>query len=196
MRPGDVEDGEMRARLAALRVDPPDGGFSASLHRRLAEAGPPPAPTLWQRLGLPGAGPAPLRPRAASRWPALGLAGALGVLAAVAILRGAPAPAPAVVVAAEVPATRVAVVRLRLSADVAVQAADLRISLPEGLVFWADGAALPQRRLEWSQALAAGDNEFPVAVRGERPGRYRLTLVAHVGAERIEHEVVLEVTEG
>jgi hypothetical protein len=77
-----------------------------------------------------------------------------------------------------------------------VESARIRVSLPQGLVFWSDGKALPQPALEWTQPLAAGDNDIPIAVRGERPGRYRMTVSALVGGERVEHEVLLEVTAG
>ena len=78
----------------------------------------------------------------------------------------------------------------------AVESAHIRISLPEGLYFWADGQELPQRSFEWSQPLHAGDNDIPIAVRGQTPGRYRLTVSTRIGEQRIDEDVVLEVVEG
>ena len=99
-------------------------------------------------------------------------------------------------VVAQFPATKVAVVRVNLTAEVAVESAHIRISLPEGLYFWADGQELPQRSFEWSQPLHAGDNDIPIAVRGQTPGRYRLTVSTRIGEQRIDEDVVLEVVEG
>jgi hypothetical protein len=174
-------ESELRQRLRALRVDPPDGGFTAKLHRGVVSAGPPHAPPWWRRL--------PVDRRVG--WPALAAAAAL---AAVAVFTGTrPHPAPA---AAELPATKVAVVRLNLSADVAVDKATIAVHLPDGLVFWSDGRALEQRSFEWTQPLQKGDNEIPIAVRGSRPGRYRVSVTAWIGSQRIEDDVVLQVVEG
>ena len=87
-------------------------------------------------------------------------------------------------------------VRINLSAEVAVESAHIQVNLPEGLVFWAGGQELPQRSFEWTQPLRAGDNDIPIAVRGTRPGRYRMTLSARIGSQRVEDEVVLEVIDG
>jgi hypothetical protein len=189
------EDGtsDLRERLRVLRIDPPDLGFEASLHRRLVGADPPASPAAWRRwLEV-------LQHPHGSRllWPALGITVGLIVLLAAGLLRTNPrTPAPPYLVATEVPSTKVAMVRFNLTADVAVESARIRVSLPQGLVFWSDGKALPQPALEWTQPLAAGDNDIPIAVRGERPGRYRMTVSALVGGERVEHEVLLEVTAG
>lgn len=191
-------DGDLRDRLRGLRVDPPEGDFQASLHRRLVEAGPPVAPSLLARLRDT------LRDRRLL-WP---IAGAIaGAAAALALVLARPAligPGPgaagggpaAVADAAVVPATKVALVRVNLTAEVAVDEALIRVTLPPGLSFWADGAELPQRTFEWTQPLRAGDNEIPVAVRGQRPGRYRVAMTARVGDQRIEDEVLIEVVKG
>ncbi len=189
------EDGtsDLRERLRVLRVDHPDLGFEASLHRRLVGAGPPAPSAAWQRwLGV-------LQHSRGSRllWPALGVAMGLVVLLAAGLFRADHrTPSPPYLVATEVPSTKVAMIRFNLTADVAVESARIRVSLPQGLVFWSDGRVLPQPALEWTQPLAAGDNDIPIAVRGERPGRYRMTVSALVGGERVEHEVLLEVTAG
>jgi hypothetical protein len=99
-------------------------------------------------------------------------------------------------VATRLPATKVAVVHVNLSAEVPVESALIRVSVPDGLVFWAEGEELPQRSFEWTQPLRAGDNEIPVAVRGLRPGKYRMTVSAYIGSERVEDEVLLEVVSG
>jgi hypothetical protein len=179
---------DLRERLHGLREDLPDGGFSASLHRRLAEAGAPDPVPFWRRIF-------DSRPL----WPALASAAALSVIAIVSYetLRARPAAVePGAVAATFLPATKVAMVRVNLSAEVDVASADIRVELPEGLVFWADGQEVLERRLEWTQPLRAGDNEIPIAVRGLKPGRYRMTISALIGSERVEDEVVLQVTDG
>jgi hypothetical protein len=170
-------------RLRELRVDQKDDGFEASLRRRLLAAGPPSPPPLWRRL-WPTFSPRLL-------WPALGALAGVAVFLSLGVLKRAPVP-----IAAEVPATKVAVVRVNLSSNVAVQSAQIRINLPDGLNFWADGRALSQRSFEWTQPLAAGDNDIPIAVRGQKPGRYKMTVSARMGDEKVEHEVLLEVVDG
>ena len=203
--PVEPRDQDVTARLRRLRVDPPDDGFMAALHRRVAEAPPPAPPSLLARL--------------ADAWrasPRLSIPAAAGLAAAAALavfMVRAPVSGPAVTdpLAASsaqgageastrpvvsVPATQVALVRLDLSVTVAVASADVRITLPDGLVFWSRGQALPDRTFEWSQALAAGRNEIPIAVRGQNPGLYHLTVTARVDGEWISHDVPLQVTEG
>ena len=187
------EDRDLRERLRRLRVDPPDGGFEASLRRRLLEAGPPAEPSLWRRIR--GA----LDRRPAIAWPALGAAAGLAAFVALWSLAGPGAPPTAddrAAAATVLPATKVAVVRLNLTADVDVDGAEIRVQLPPELAFWADGQALPDRVFEWVQPLRSGDNEIPIAVRGQRPGRYHIAVVAQIGSERVEHDVVLEVVDG
>ncbi len=180
-------------RLRALRVDPPDDGFGAALHRRLVAAGPPQPAGLWARLR------AALDGQGRWLWPAFGVVAGVAAFFLMGLLRPPPGTAPAPIASAvttEVPASKVAVIKLDFSADVAVESADFEVSLPEGLAFWADGEELPQRSFKWTQALSAGENVIPIAVRGQRPGRYRVTARAQVGGEQIEHEVVLQVIEG
>jgi hypothetical protein len=188
--PADHQDRELRQRLSALRTDPPvDAAFRAALHRRLAEAGPPAEPSRWGRLAEA------LRTRRLL-WPALGAAaGAAAVLLLASPMLRHPDAAPAPF-GTSLRATQVAVVRLNLSADGPVDAAHIRVSLPPGLSFWAEGQELAVRDFEWSQPLEAGDNEIPIAVRGQRPGRYRIGVDARVGGQRIQDEVLIEVTGG
>jgi hypothetical protein len=181
---------DLRERLRTLRVDLPDGGFSASLHRRLVSAGAPTKPAWWHRW----------RSATGSRtfWPAVGVAAGIAAFMLLTLLRPVPShpsfsESPAA--ATRVPASKVAVVRINLSTDVPVESALIRINLPEGLVFWADGAALPQRSFEWTQPLRSGDNDIPVAVRGLRPGHYTMTFTAQIGSERVEEDVLLEVVD-
>lgn len=191
-RPGEDEEEALRHRLRQLRVAPPDGGFGAALHRRLAAAPPPEPPGLWSRLregGVPG-------PRLA--WPAAGLAAGVAAFLALGLLREPRRSErqPAELAATELPATRVAVIRLNLTAEVAVESAAIQVRLPDGLVFWSQGRSLPERIFEWSQPLAMGSNEIPIAVRGARPGRYLVTVRTRVGDQQIDEEISLEVVDG
>jgi hypothetical protein len=173
-------------RLRSLSEDPPDGGFAAALHRRLAEAGAPRPLPFWRRL-----------PEMRLLWPALAGATAVAAVLVFGVLRARPAARPREVAAAtQLPATKVAMVRVNLSAEVEVADAHIRVELPEGLAFWSDGEELNQRHFEWTQALRAGDNEIPIAVRGLKPGRYRMPVSALIGSERVEDEVLLQVVDG
>jgi len=176
---------DVESRLRALREDPPDRGFEAALHRKLAEAGAPSPRPFWRTL-----------PELRFFWPSFAGGVALA-LAALFFARPHPAPVShAEAAVTQLPATKVAVVRVNLSAEVAVQDAQIRVELPEGLTFWSDGEQLHQRQFEWTQALRAGDNEIPIAVRGLRPGRYRMTVSALIGSERVTDEVMLQVVDG
>jgi hypothetical protein len=190
-QPADNGDRDVRARLAALRTDLPEGDFHASLRRRLVAAGPPVNPSPWRRL-------AGLFQARQVFWPALGLAA--GVAAFLVLASPTPGPTPpgseVARLVTRLPASQVAVVRLTLSADGPVDAARIRVSLPPGLSFWAEGRELAQRDFEWTQALATGDNEIPIAVRGQRPGRYRIGVETRIGGERIDDEIMIEVTGG
>ncbi|QSQ23298.1 hypothetical protein JY651_50905 [Pyxidicoccus parkwayensis] len=195
--PEDTEDRALRERLGALRDDSPSPGFQSALHRRLVEAGPPaPAPGWdWVRWQF--------RHRAPIVWPSVGVAAGVAAFLVLGAMTKPPAPPtvaeapqPLTVPGTQVPVSKVAVIKLNFTADVAVAQADFQVSLPEGLSFWADGEELPLRSFQWTQALSAGSNVIPIAVRGQRPGRYLVTAEARAGGQRIEHDVVLEVTDG
>jgi hypothetical protein len=195
----DREERALRERLAALRDDAPGPDFQASLHRRLVAAGPPEPGPGWDRVRWL------FQHRAPVLWPTLGVAAGLATFLVLSALQQPPVPpAPAVAEAARplvepgtaVPVSKVAVIKLDFTADVAVEEADFQVSLPEGLSFWADGEELEMRSFQWTQALSAGSNVIPIAVRGHKPGRYLLTAEARAGNQIIEHDVVLEVTDG
>jgi hypothetical protein len=197
---------DLTTQLRSLRVDSPASDFAARLRIRLAEAGPPPRPGWMARLRALG------ERRRAWVW---SLGGALAGAATFALFAlvldraptittttpGTPAPAPLAVTRGEVPPTfvvpsaKVAVIKLAFSADVDVEDVTFEINLPEGLAFWSHGQALPERSFRWPGRLAAGENLFPVAVRGERPGLYRVKARAEVPGEAapVEHEIWLEV---
>jgi hypothetical protein len=193
--PEESEDRALRERLAALRdLDAPPGpDFQARLHRRLAEAGPPTPASGWDAVRDFW------RRRAPVLWPTVGVAAGVATFLVLGALRGVDTPGEAVALerpGTQVPVSKVAVIKLDFTADVAVEQADFQVSLPEGLSFWADGEELPLRSFQWTQALSAGSNVIPIAVRGQRPGRYLVTAFARAGDQRIEHDVVLEVTGG
>ena len=195
---GETEERALRQQLAALRENPPELDFQASLHRRLVAAGAPEPAPGWDRLRWW------LRRSAPVLWPAVGVAAGVAAFLTLSALQHTPAPQPAVEQASNeleapgttVPASKVAVIKLDFTADVAVAEADFQVSLPEGLSFWADGRELALRSFEWTQPLNAGSNVIPIAVRGQKPGRYLVTAQARTGGQKIEHEVVLEVTAG
>ena len=157
----------------------------------MAAGRPDPAPS-WRRLWPSAEG--------ARRWlwPVAGLATGVAAFLALSVLRP-PAPAgdaPLIAQVTRLPATQVALVRVNLSADVAVESARIRISLPPGLSFWVHGQELAERSFEWTQPLRSGDNEIPIAVRGRQPGRYHIAVSALIGGEVVEEQVVLEVVDG
>ncbi len=184
-------DRELCCRLRELRSEALPPGFQASLHDRLVRAAAPRPLSFWRRLRLPEL--------TSSRtfWWASGVATAAALLLSATALRSREAPDVARSASVTVvPSTKVAVVRLTLAADVAVESADIRVTLPAELSFWGADGKLPQRSLAWSQPLRSGDNEISIPVRGQHPGRYRIGVTAKVGNEWVDDEVVLEVTSG
>jgi hypothetical protein len=195
---------DLAARLRALRVDRPASEFSARLRVRLNEIATPDRPGLLGRLKTLAVG------RRAWFWPASGvLAGAatFALFALVFARPSSPETPPALAQAAAattrgdvpptfvVPPAKVAVIKLAFSADVDVEDVTFEVTLPEGLAFWSRGQALAERTFRWPGRLSVGENQFPVAVRGERPGLYRVRARAEIGGPNaaVEHEVWLEV---
>jgi hypothetical protein len=213
---GDRASDDVREALRSLRVTPPDDGFSVQLRERLLAAGPPPAPGLFQRWRETWARHPGLF------WPVTGTAaGALAgtvMFVILALTRGQGAGTAAGTTTAEnpggtaaqsvalptslasaeavhqIPTDKVAVIRLNFTAEVAITDVAFEVRLPEGLAFWSGGRRLTDRTFGWRGDLAPGDNPMPVAVRGERPGRYRVVATAEMNGRRIEHALVLEVT--
>jgi hypothetical protein len=192
---------ELALRLHALREDLPASDFAARLRGRLTEVGPPPRAGWRIRLR------ALAERRRAWAWPLGGALAGVATFALFALLLdrtpsvAPPAGSPVAVTRGEVPPTfvvppaKVAVIKLAFSADVDVEDVTFEVSLPEGLAFWSQGQALPERSFRWPGRLTAGENLFPVAVRGERPGLYRVKARAEVpgAAGAVEHEIWLEV---
>ncbi len=145
--PGDGEEPALLGELRALREDPPEAGFSSALHRRLVAAGPPEPASAgdWLRQFLRRRGPV--------LWPSLGLAAGIAAFLVLSAGQPAPAPGPLAEQSAQalatpgtvVPASKVAVIKLDFTTDVAVEEADFQVSLPEGRAFWSDGEELPLR---------------------------------------------------
>ena len=183
-------------RLRALAVDPPEQPFTARLHARLSAAGPPPRARWWFRVVTW------LRARPQITWPAAGvLAGLATFVLLMSFARPPVDPMAATMRAAaepayRVPTSKVALVRLNFAADVLVEDVTFDVELPEGLAFWSRGRSLPERQFRWAGRLEAGDNWIPIAVKGERPGRFRVKARVHAGAQVLENEVWLEVGGG
>ena len=94
-----------------------------------------------------------------------------------------------------VPAGKVALVRLHFEVPVQVDEAQFSVLLPRGLSFFSEGEALPDRSFHWTSALTRGENEVPVAVVAQEPGKHRLTATATIDGEVVVHEVVFDVRE-
>jgi hypothetical protein len=82
---------------------------------------------------------------------------------------------------------------LAFSAEVAVESVTFEVTLPEGLAFWSNGRRLDERTFRWPGRLDAGENLIPIAVRGDRPGRYPVVATVEVEGRVLEHRVVLDV---
>jgi hypothetical protein len=201
----------------------PQDEFAARLHQRLAQVGAPREPNLgaallgWlrERPWLVGAtagaisgvaafalsaaiagqaahgrGPAARSPKPDDR--------ATGPAQQVAL--ACPEPAAPVEVAATaevfvVPVGKVAMVQLHFAVDRDVEVAEFSVLLPDGLSFFSEGQALPERAYHWEAPLARGDNTVPVAVLGAKPGRHTLAATATIAGEVVVHEIVLDVKE-
>jgi hypothetical protein len=215
---------QLGALLGTLKQELPQDEFAAQLHRRLAQAGKPREPgriaallgVLRERPLLLGATAGALSGVAAfalsaavardadgaRREPqatATGHATAAQNVAPVALACPEPAATPiAAIASAEVfvvPVGKVAMVQLHFAVERAVEQAEFSVLLPEGLAFFSEGRALPERAFHWQAPLAQGDNEVPIAVLGARPGKHRLAATATIAGEVVVHEIVLDVKE-
>jgi hypothetical protein len=199
-----IDDTELRKALRALSVDAPDRGFRAALHQRLAAEPTPAARGSFSRAL------AWLRERRAWAWPVGGLAAGAAAYALLMVVHGNPvgrempqtpiaqaAPTPPangpVLPSFRVPSSKVAVIKLAFSADVAVEDVTFEVTLPEGLAFWSSGKRLDERTFRWPGRLDAGENLIPIAVRGDRPGRYPVVATVEIEGRVLEHRVVLDV---
>ncbi len=170
--------------------------FSLKLRERLRQE---PAPTiplftrLWWKLEQLGLDSGP-------RLWTVAMAASVLVLLSIGTLRDRGPSQAAVFVPEEtvaasfrIPTHRVAVVQLDFVADVSVEDVQFEISLPGELEFVDGGQAVVERQLSWRGSLSVGSNPVPVAVRGVRPGRYRVTAKASGRDVTVRHEVMLEV---
>lgn len=175
-------------------------GFQAALHLRLAQE-PPPAQPLraraWRFLER-------LRLDSGPRLALAGSAAALALVLAIpavhhrlgAGLGGSPAGSlleHEVAAAFQVPQHHIAVVRFDFVADVEVPEVEFEVTLPSELHFIDEGKALPDRRIVWRGSLTSGSNPIPLAVRGTKPGRYRVTAMARGEGLEVRHDILLEV---
>lgn len=186
------------------QAERPPADFQRSLHRRLAQT-PPPVPMLtarlWRlaetlhldstpRLLLVGTAmvalllvPVLLRDRDSSVGPQM--ASGVGALTAAAEQE--------IAASFRVPAQRTAVLRFDFVADVEVPDVEFEVTLPSEL-FFVDGAEpVPEKRLVWRGSLSSGSNPIPLAVRGSKPGRYRVTAHARGEGVDVKHDILLEV---
>jgi len=182
---------ELEATIGLLRragQEPLPEGFSLSLHQALVAAGPP-------RLGLLDRVRATLALRpvtfAAS---AAALAAMLATGGTMLALHHAHAPSPTTMAAYQVPASKLALVKIDFVAEKAIDDVAFEITLPDGLRFVSGGQELAERTFRFQGKLEAGSNPIPIAVRGPHAGRYK--VIAHaIGTELdVTQEVVLEVT--
>ena len=199
-----TDDPELLKALRALSVEAPDRGFRAALHRRLAAEPTPAAPGRFDRAWVW------LRDRRSWLWPAGGLAAGVAAYALLVVVHGTPGgrdttqtaiaqaspttPANGPVLPSfRVPSSRVAVIKLAFSAEVAVEDVTFEVTLPEGLAFWSSGKRLDERTFRWPGRLDAGENLIPIAVRSDRPGRYPVVATVEIEGHVLEHRVVLDV---
>jgi hypothetical protein len=170
-------------------------GFSLELRRRLVADGPP-ARSWLDRIR-----------EWIATWPLASMAGAAALAAILAVLfvrggtflRGGTPTLQAQSARGEaplhrVPMSRIALVKVDFVADAPVEEVQFEVLLPDGLRFYSGGHELAERSFQWKGALQAGSNAIPIAVKGERPGRYRLVAHATGASLDVLHEVVLEVT--
>jgi hypothetical protein len=92
-----------------------------------------------------------------------------------------------------VPQKRIAVVHLDFVSDESIDDVEFEVTLPSELHFIDGGHALAQRTLSWRGSLSTGSNPIPLAVRGSKPGRYRVTAQARGLGLAVRHDILLEV---
>ncbi|MDZ4693721.1 MAG: hypothetical protein SGI86_01130 [Deltaproteobacteria bacterium] len=212
MNPNDLnhnDDADISRRLRALRAhveDLPGRDFRMGLHRTLVAAGPP-EPQGWFERARQWFAEHP-----ALGWPAVGVATGAATFAFLMAMQHPPAEmattgtttttvampkiaeiAPAPALAHSVPSSRTAVIHLNFTAEVRVEDVTFEVDLPEGLSFSSKGEAMAERRFRWPGTLEAGENVLPVAVRGEKPGLYRVKARAEIADQVIEQEILLQV---
>lgn len=191
----------LKQTLSLLRLagqsEPLPADFSASLHRRLAAAPPPTLPLtsrLWawlEHLGLDSGR-------------RLALMGASAATVAVVLLLALPTRSLApdrrsggadteIAASFRVPQKRIAVVHLDFVSDESIDDVEFEVTLPSELHFIDGGHALAQRTLSWRGSLSTGSNPIPLAVRGSKPGRYRVTAQARGLGLAVRHDILLEV---
>lgn len=153
--------------------------------------------------------PVPKRPLFSSLWPVLDVlrwhrTGLLAAACALAVVLTAPslwkrspgasqADGSELAAAFQVPAQRVAVVRIDFVADVEIPEVEFEVTLPSDLQFVDEGQVIPDRTLVWRGSLVSGSNPIPLAVRGVKPGRYRVIARARGAGLAVRHDILLDV---
>jgi len=180
---------ELEATVGLLRRaggEPMPEGFSLALHQALVAAGPP------KRSWLDGVRAAIAMRPVTFAAAAAALAAMLATGGTIALLHRAHAPA--TVASYQVPASKVALVKIDFVAEKAIDDVAFEITLPDGLRFVGGGTELAERTFRFQGKLAAGSNPIPVAVKGPRAGRYKVIAHAIGPSLDVTQEVVLEVT--
>jgi anti-sigma factor RsiW len=196
---------ELAATRALLRasagIELP-AGFAGELHRKLVAAGPPPLVGSARWLGWLRARPFTLAAAAAGASALLAILGTAAVLRPSVNQRIDPPSRSASGTADaspgeahfEVPEQKVALVKIDFASAKDIDDVSFEVLLPDGLRFFSGGQELAARSFQWHGKLSTGSNVVPVAVKGSRPGRYRVIAHAVAPGLDVSQDVVLEVT--
>jgi anti-sigma factor RsiW len=184
---------ELEATVGLLRragAEPLPEGFSLSLHQALVAAGAPQRSWLDAVRAAIALRPVTFAASAAALAAMIATVGTIFVAGALVHRTHAP-PATA---SYQVPASKVALVKIDFVAAQAIDDVSFEITLPDGLRFVGGGVEMAERTFRFQGKLAAGSNPIPIAVKGPKKGLYKVIAHAIAASLDVTHEVVLEVT--